>query len=663
MMKRDIVRWLIWAGLVAGGAFVALAASLPLWLKPLAEWQASKALGRPVTMAAVQLQIDRPWRLKAQDLTIGNPGGFATEPPLLRLPHLSLQFDVWASLRRRTFIVTDVELASPLLQAVALPDGRTNYAGFEHLAGGAAAVDLGAVHIIDGRARVFLGQPHAELELTFTTQKESRQQFADEVLLAEVRGSYAGRPISAHLVGGAARSLLTGTQPWPFELELQNGLTHAALKGMLRVPLDPLDAGLDLHLAGPDMALLEPLSGVPFPTTPPYDLRGRLNYADGVYRVTDAAGRVGHSDLQGSVSVDIRSERPQITADVHSNSVDLRDIAGLLGGEPGPPDTPGQTPEQHARAIRNQTEARSRPRVLTERPIRLAKLASVDVRLDYRAERIQGRDIPFDNMALHMDAVDGTVRLHPLRFGVGRGQMSASVVLSPAASEAVQARAEVELNRVELGHLMRAGSRQSGSGALNGTAHAEGVGRSLAELLESANGAATLWMSGGEVRALLADLAGLRLGSALVSSLFGPSHTAVECFIADLALRRGSLSTQTLLLETEDAVAEGTGLLDLRRERIELRLRTESKRLTVGVLPAPLLISGTLKDPQVAPDPASPAQQGGIAGILAALPTVQLGIGNDPRCERLLERIRRRAPAAASQNGGSPAAPVGSRGP
>ena len=121
--------------------------------------------------------------------------------------------------------------------------------------------------------------------------------------------------------------------------------------------------------------------------------------------------------------------------------------------------------------------------------------------------------------------------------------------------------------------------------------------------------------------------------------------------MADLTLRRGVLSTRALLLETEDALTEGQGTVDLGRERVEVRLRTESKRLTVGVLPAPLLVSGTLKEPRAAPDPATPAGRGGLAGALAALPSVQLGIGDDPRCEGLLARIRR---GRATGSGGEP---------
>jgi hypothetical protein len=81
--------------------------------------------------------------------------------------------------------------------------------------------------------------------------------------------------------------------------------------------------------------------------------------------------------------------------------------------------------------------------------------------------------------------------------------------------------------------------------------------------------------------------------------------------------------------------------VDLGHERVEIRLRTQSKHLTVGVLPAPLLINGALKEPRAAPDPATPAGKGGLAGALAALPTVQFGTGDAPRCKSLLSQARK----------------------
>jgi hypothetical protein len=334
-------------------------------------------------------------------------------------------------------------------------------------------------------------------------------------------------------------------------------------------------------------------------------------------------------------------QRPEVTAELRSRSVDLRDIAGLLGGTPGPSGTPGQTPRQRAQATRTEAEARASPRVLPDRPLNFPKLERADMHLLYRAARIQGRSMPLDDLTLRMDVVDGAVALRPLTFGVGRGRMSVEASLTPEAEGAVKARAEVRFERLDVARLMHASGGYQGAGVLNGTARLEGTGRSVAGILGGADGAASLWMAGGDLSKLLVDLAGLRLGSALLSSLGGDTRAGVECFVADLALRRGVLSTRALLLETEDALTEGQGAVDLGRERVELRLRTASKRLTVGVLPAPLLISGTFKDPNAAPDPATPAGRGGLAGALAALPSVQLGTGDDPRCEGLLARIRR----------------------
>jgi AsmA family protein len=221
---------------------------------------------------------------------------------------------------------------------------------------------------------------------------------------------------------------------------------------------------------------------------------------------------------------------------------------------------------------------------------------------------------------------------------VGRGRISGEVWLTPQ-GDGVQGRAEIQFERLDVSHLMRASGYQ-GAGALNGSARVVGTGRSIGEMLGSANGTASLWMAGGDLSKLLVDLAGLRLGSALFSLLGQARRTRVECFVADLALRRGVLSTRAMLLETEETVIQGDGTVDLASERVDVRLRTESKHITVGVLPAPLLVSGTLKDPRAAPDPKASAGRGGLAGALAALPTIQLGVGDDPRCKDLLGRIR-----------------------
>ena len=108
---------------------------------------------------------------------------------------------------------------------------------------------------------------------------------------------------------------------------------------------------------------------------------------------------------------------------------------------------------------------------------------------------------------------------------MGRGRIAADVLLAPGEGDALRARAEVRFERLDVARLMHASGGHQGAGALNGTARLEGTGRSVAEILGGADGAVFLWMAGGELSKLLVDLAGLRLGSALLSSLGGEART------------------------------------------------------------------------------------------------------------------------------------------
>jgi hypothetical protein len=126
------------------------------------------------------------------------------------------------------------------------------------------------------------------------------------------------------------------SHPFPIELQVMNGQTRAFLRGTVQEPLRLRAASIGLLLAEPDMELLNPLSGIPFPPTPPYELGGKLEYADGRFHLIDVTGRMGRSDVQGALTVTVDGEQPVLAAGLRSHSLDPRDIVGLLSGEPGP---------------------------------------------------------------------------------------------------------------------------------------------------------------------------------------------------------------------------------------------------------------------------------------------------------------------------------------
>ncbi|MFC7539315.1 hypothetical protein ACFQU2_07390 [Siccirubricoccus deserti] len=82
---------------------------------------------------------------------------------------------------------------------------------------------------------------------------------------------------------------------------------------------------------------------------------------------------------------------------------------------------------------------------------------------------------------------------------------------------------------------------------------------------------------------------------------------------------------------------------------LDLWLRTDSKRITIGSLPTPIGITGSFKSPQIRPAVGElAARAGAAAGLgvvfppLALLPTIQLGVGENNQCEALTEKSRQR---------------------
>ncbi|MDI3305907.1 MAG: AsmA family protein [Acetobacteraceae bacterium] len=653
MSRFPVPRWLAWLGV----PLLALAVLAALWswdwFIPMVEHRASAMLGRPVTIAHLHVRPGRTLTITVEDLRIANPEGFPPDPPFAQVPRATLELDALALLRGQVMLPS-VELDRPRLQAIGREDGSRNYALDLGMPAGEAKADLpsgpkiGVLRIRDGRAHVALAGLRSDFELGIETREEAGKEPA---VVVEARGTYAAQPITGRMLGGGILNLRDASNPWPVDLRLENGPTSLALAGTLQEPLHLSGADLRLELAGPDMSRLRPLIGVPLPETPPFRLTGQVDYAKGNFRLHEAEGHLGRSDIGGWITLAADRARPEVTAELASRSVDLADLGGFIGTVPGRVSTPGQAPQQR----QQQARAEASPRLLPTRPISLPALRSVDAHLRYRADSIQGRHMPFDSMETRLDIVDGVISVRPISLGVGQGRLAGNFVLEPRAGDVFQLRGDIDLRRLDISRLLGAAG-VGGAGTLGGVGRIESSGNSIAQLLGRGDGELTLVAVGGNVSALLVDLSGLQFANALLSALGIPQRTPIECLIGDFALQHGRFKSRTLLLDTESSLVTGSGAIDLAREALDLLLRTDAKHFTIGTLPTPIRIAGTLKSPAIQPEVGELVARGGAAaglGVvfppLALLPTIQLGVGENSACEALYANAqRRRAPAEGS---------------
>ena len=618
------------------------------WLIPIVEKQASAALGRPVTIGHLHVTLGRTVRVIADDVVVGNPPGWPDEGAFAKAEHLIVDVDAEKLVRERAIALSLVQLDKPVVEALQMQDGTANWA---FASGGnssstSAGPALGRLQINDGTVHVKSAPLAADFQVAVETKAGDGGK--DEIV-ADAKGTYAKQPITASFVGGALLSLREAGTSYPVDLKVKNGATSATVIGTLDDPLTFSGANVKLSLAGPDMSLLLPLTGIAIPKTPPYRVSGHLDYASGLIAFKDLSGTVGSSDLAGSLSVDTKPQRPVLTADLRSKRVDLKDLAGFIGAEPGDADKGTKKPE------------RSDGKVLPNDPISLPKLTVADVHLKYRAERIEGRRQPLDDMVAAMDIVNGEVSLHPLSFGIGKGAITSQIQLSELA-KALKMKADVEFKNVDVSKLLHAAGVGGGAGVIGGRAVIQGTGTSLAGILGDGSGEVKLYMgAGGNLSALLVDLSGLQFGNSLLSALGVPSRERIECLITDFALRNGQAESRLTMLDTNDSRVGITGGFNLKTERMDLILRTEAKHFSIGTIPAPIGIGGTMGQPSINLD----LKEGGVRAAAAVglgvlltpaaglLPTIQFGTGEDHACAGLLREIK--TPPRASGRVAAPA--------
>ncbi len=621
-------RW-YWTGGVLSVFGIAIGTILMVWdwnwFRPLAEARLSAAFSRAVSMERLEVHLGRVTILTAYGVVIANPSGFEG-PDFATIPRVSISFEADTWWQSRRIVLPAIELDQPNFNIIRTRNGENNLLSST----GPSTVEVGDIEIRKGTAHVHDVREESDVTFLIATERTG----TEGSLIVEGMGTHARQPISFHAIGGTLLALRDATKPYPVNFELTNGETRITLKGHIRDPLALQGADLNLVLSGPNMELLLPLTGIATPKTPPYRISGRLDFGNGQIKLSEIVGKVGSSDLNGEVSVDPRGARPVLSGTLLSHRVDMQDLGGFIGSEPGRTTTPGQSPRQ----IEQVRRAEADPRLLPTTPISIPKVRAADVHIDYQGEKIIGGKIPFDSVAAKLDIDDGHIRLSPLRLGIGGGAISGTIDLTPD-GEQVDADVDVKLDHVNISNLLAAAGLGGGQGTIDGTAKMKGRGGSLSGILAHGNGAFHAVMPmGGNINALLVDLMGVELGRAFFAAIGMPDKEAIRCMVADFVLQRGILVSRAFEVDTTDHIIAGGGRIDVAREAMEMTLRTDPKHFTIGTLATPVVISGYFKDLHFAPTPELAIRSGAAAGLgflfppAALLPTIQFGVGENSPC-------------------------------
>ncbi|HGL6716477.1 AsmA family protein [Burkholderia contaminans] len=458
-----------------------------------------------------------------------------------------------------------------------------------------------------------------------------------------VKGTYKKGKVAGTGKIGNLLDVRGAQRPFPVQADLRFGDTHLALVGTLTDPSHLAAVDLRLWLAGTSMAKLYDVTGITLPETSPYATDGRLvgqfRASGNVFKYENFTGRIGGSDLGGTLVYVSREPRPLLSGTLESRLLQFSDLAPLIGAD-----------TNASKARRGAAVAQPANKALPVETFRTERWKKIDADVRFTGRRIvKTASLPITDLSTHIVMQDGVLTLNPLNFGVAGGTLASNIRLDGSGIP-LKGRFSLQARHLKLKQLFPTFPvMQTALGEVNGDAALSATGNSPAALAATANGEVKTLVTDGTVSLLLMEAAGLNVANVVYEKLFGTRDVKINCGVADFVATDGVLDSRVFALDTEDAVIGMDGNVNLRDETMNLTIHPHTKGFRVISLRSPLYVTGSFKQPHVGVKAGPLIARGGAAvglGLLnpfaSLLALLQPGRSRPLPCGQMLADMERR---------------------
>lgn len=584
-------------------------------LKPQVAQAFQQATGRKLTLAGdVRLKVGFAPTIEVQDVGIQN-AAWGSQPEMAKVKRFELQVGLFPLL----FGHIDVKrliLIDPDILIETDKSGKSNL-DFMTTAESAKATPAPATK----QKKVALTVNELSIEqgrITYRNEKSGKTYIAKvnsltataasaaSPLKLKLKGSYDNQPFDA---SGTLLPLasFTGTAgPWPLHLTINTADASLTLAGTIKDVPNLTGIDIKFQAGSKDLQKLGRAVGESLPLKGSFAVSGRVtDPKPKVYEISDLKASLAQSSLTGSARLDVSRQRPLLTANLASQRLDLRPMM----------ENPSKSKGIAAQA--GKPASSGRQEIFSTRPLPLDSLRKADANLNFKVGELLLPRLALRNLSTHIILKDGRLTVKPLTAVAGGGAVNADFDLQPQGGTAKMQTA-VTIDHLNAGTMLKELAVTNAlEGLVNAKLNLTSRGSSMAGLMAGLNGKIVVLMHNGRITNKYASLLGSDLGSSLLG-LINPlskqePYTQIECFVGGFNIRNGIADTTALVVNTDYMSLISDGKIDLRTERLDLRLNPIPKQgigtkltgklnLSLSELARPFKLQGTLSHPKLGLD-------------------------------------------------------------
>jgi len=382
---------------------------------------------------------------------------------------------------------------------------------------------------------------------------------------------------------GRLEELLDAVQPYPLNLQITRSGLSGSFQGTIKKPLADTAIVGDLNVKG-RLPVIGQAAHVQLTREQSADLSGKLAVSHGDLRLTNVVARTDGSVVNGDLFYQA-GKSPKLTINSSGSSINL---APFLEKQ--------VKPEQNA--------SKSRPprdRIVPDLALDFGKQSTLAAVVAIKDLSVKYNESPIAMVNARVTADKGVLRLDPLEF---RSVIDDSSVSSRfevnSSSQPSSARFELEARNINFGEILRKLKvTNEVAGTLNFNMNLNGQGKTLREVIGSANGETQIVADKGSIPKWALEIWGGDLVRLVIPiNWLEDPLSDLNCAVARFNWEDGIMRSQTLLADTKRVTVAGEVVVNWQNEQVEGLFKPQPKDPTLFHLGTPIRLSGTLAQPK-----------------------------------------------------------------
>ena len=509
--------------------------------------------------------------------------------------------------------------------------------------------DFKEIVIKDGKLTVKNHRKNQTFALIIHRFVETTRKSEDDAHI-QLEGSFNDIPLT---VSGKVGTLAGITDPhvsFPVDLKAKVGQMEIHIAGKIQDPLAAKGIDIKMTVKGNDLSNIETVTKEPLPLAVkgPFHLSGHLVAAKpGRFQASDIMIQLEDSQLNGSATLDLTAGVPQLSADMVSETLDLRPL--------------------FTKSEKTAASQKKSKKLFEDTPLKLDILHRINAALHLRIKQLLLPKLALDNIETKIRLRDGDLTVDPLTAGIGGGQLSSRLNL-----KAQENMAGVDLNmdikQMDIGEMLKKLEiTQAVEGILDLDVNFMGQGHSVAAIMAGSNGKVVATLGQGKIPMGYLNYISADIGSSFMN-LVNPfnkkiDHAKINCAVSDFHIQNGIAKSKAIIIDDPQKTLFSQGTINLKTEALDFHIQTKPKEgigtketgklsISLSKITKPFKLGGTLTDPSLEIDLVNTAKTIGAA-LLGPVGWAYLlisGSSGNP-CKKALEIAEKDTAGATSKTG------------